>query len=120
MHPHFLLVGAIIHATFISIIAFFVLYAAGKASGFTKTLGTVLGYWVLIIAVIALAGGVTAQMNGGKPFGMDPPMMWGHHHGHHCDGDKDDMAAPADAAAPPATPATPAPVDATPAKPKKP
>lgn len=116
MHPHFLLVGAIIHATFISIIAFFILYAAGKASGFTKTLGTVLGYWVLIIAVIALAGGVTAQMNGGKPFGMDAPM-WGHHHGdRHCDGDKDDAAAPAAATAP-AT--TPAPADTTPAKPKK-
>ncbi len=106
MHPHFLLVGAILHATFIAIIAFFILYAAGKASGFTKTLGTVLGYWVLIIAALALAGGITAQMNGGKPFGMEP--MWGHHHGdRHCDGDKDGMTPPAEPATPPAAMAPP-------------
>jgi hypothetical protein len=92
MHPHFFLIGAILHATLVAVIAFFILYAAGKASGFTKTLGSVLGIWVLIIAAVILAGGVTAAVNGGKPFGMEP--MWGHHGGKHCDADKDDAAAP--------------------------
>jgi hypothetical protein len=107
MHSFFL-AGAIVHATLVAVIAFFILFAAGKSGGFTKILGSILGYWVLIIALIILAGGVSAQMNGGKPFGMEP-MMWGHH-GKHCDGDKTDMMTPVTPATPPAAmtaPATP-------------
>jgi len=103
MHPFFP-IGAIIHATLIAVIAFFILFAAGKAAGFTRTLGTLLGYWVLIIAVVALVGGVMAHMNGGKP----PFGMMGHHGWNHCDGDKTDMSAPAHPAAPPAAMAQPA------------
>ncbi|MGH6872746.1 MAG: hypothetical protein ACREHE_14690 [Rhizomicrobium sp.] len=115
MHEHMFLVGGILHATFIAILAFFILFAAGKAGGFTRTLGTLLGYWVLIIAVIVLACGVMAGMNGGKVMGMD--MMGGHHGWKHCDADKDGTAA-APAAAAPAAPMD-APKPAEPAKPKK-
>ncbi|HTQ14318.1 MAG TPA: hypothetical protein VMH86_10620 [Rhizomicrobium sp.] len=114
MHEHMFLVGGILHATFISILAFFILFAAGKAGGFTRTLGTLLGYWVLIIAILVLVCGVMAGMNGGKVMGMD---MMGHHHGwKHCDMDKDgDATAPAASATP-----APAPAAMTPATPKKP
>jgi hypothetical protein len=106
MHPFFP-IGAIIHATLIAVIAFFILFAAGKASGFTKTLGMLLGYWVLIIAILALVGGVMMHMNGDKPpFGMG--MMGDHRGCMHGDWGKQDVAAPAQPTPPPAM-AAPAP-----------
>jgi len=109
MHSFFL-IGAIVHATFVAVIAFFILFAAGKSAGLVKTLGNLLGVWVLVIAVIMLVCGVMAQMSGK---GME---MMGHHGWRHCDADKTDMAAPAM----PGTPAAPMAQPATPATPKKP
>ena len=95
------IIGAVLHATVIAIIAFFILFAAGKAEGFTALLGRLLGYWVLLIAIVALAGGISASMNGGKPFGMD--MMHGHHGWHHMGPPPDGPMMPP----PPAAPASP-------------
>jgi hypothetical protein len=65
------ILGAVLHATVLGIVAFFILFAASKAEGLVALLGRILGLWVLLIALLALAGGITAAMNGGKPFGMD-------------------------------------------------
>jgi hypothetical protein len=71
----FLYVGAILHATAIAAIAFFILFAAERAHGFTALLGRLLGYWVLLLAIGALAVGIMHAMSG-KPFG--PPWMHDH------------------------------------------
>ena len=105
MHPFFL-VGAVLHATLVAVIAFFILFAAGKSGGLVKTLGNLLGVWVLIIAAIILVCGAVAQMSGKPAFGM--PMMGGHHGCMHGDWGKPDMAAPAQPATPPAAMAQPA------------
>jgi len=75
---------AVLHGTILGIIAFFVLFAASKAEGFTALLGRLLGYWVLLLAVLgvvcAVYGGIT-----GKPVmpmdGMHGGPGWMHHFG---------------------------------------
>lgn len=70
------------HITVLLILAFFVLFAAERAQGFVKLLGTVLGWWLVIVAVVIVVGCVTRPMFGGKPFGMDIAGMhgsWMHH-----------------------------------------
>ena len=72
------------HVTILLIVAFFILFAAGRAEGFAKLLGTVLGYWLVFVAIVIVAGCVTAPMFGGKPFGLDIHGMhdhWMHHDG---------------------------------------
>jgi len=99
------IVGAVLHATVIAIIAFFVLYAAGRSEGFTALLGRLLGYWVLLIAILALVGGIYCGMSGKGPADMmRGHPAWMHHWG-----------PPPPEAAPPAA-ATPAPAK-PPAKP---
>lgn len=61
----------LMHVTLVLILAFFVLFAAGKADGFAKLLGTVLGWWLIIVAVLLVVGCIVASMNGGKFLGMD-------------------------------------------------
>jgi hypothetical protein len=76
--------GLIHHATAALIVAFFVLFAAGKSEGLVKLLGTVLGLWILVLTIVGVVGIVTAPMFGGKPFGMDFHGMhdhWMHHDG---------------------------------------
>jgi hypothetical protein len=73
---------AVAHVTILLILAFFVLFAAGKADGFAKLLGTLLGWWLVLVAVLMLVAHLTAPMFGGKPFGMDLKAMhggWMHH-----------------------------------------
>lgn len=69
-------------ATVLGIVAFFVLFAASKAEGFVALLGKLLGYWVLLGAVLALACGIYSGVTG-KPLGPmgdgGPRMM--HHWG---------------------------------------
>jgi hypothetical protein len=70
------------HATLLAIIAFFVLFAASRATGWLKALGSALGIWVLILAVIALICAVAApfiHVAPGRGFGpgMMPGMMNG-------------------------------------------
>jgi hypothetical protein len=86
MYPFFFY-GAVHHLILVAVLAFFVLFAASKADGFVKILGNVLGYLLLIAAVLCLLGAATAPMFGGRPFGMTslgtmhPGMEqgWGHH-----------------------------------------
>lgn len=80
MHPFFIL-GAIRMVLVPAVVAFFVLFAASKAEGFVKVLGNVLGYIILIIALVALAAMITAPLFGGHPFGLTG--MWDMHPGPH-------------------------------------
>lgn len=78
MHP-FILFGAVLHITAIAVIAFFVLFTASKAQGPVKTLGNVLGIWLLVLAVLVVIGAALAPMFGAQPF--DFPMRDYMHHG---------------------------------------
>ena len=66
----FFLAGGLLHATALAVLGFFVLFAASKSTGLLKRIGDVLGWWLFILAVLALIAGAL--------FG---PMMAGHHHG---------------------------------------
>ncbi len=84
MHPFFFM-GAIHHAIVIAVVAFFVLFAACHATGFVKILGKVLGYLLLVCAVLVIVGVATAPFFGGHPFGISHDRMhdgmgphWGH------------------------------------------
>ena len=67
MHP-VLIVGGILHATAVIVIAFFVLFAASKASGWLKILGTILGGWLIVLAILGIVIAAVA-----------PSMGMGHH-----------------------------------------
>jgi hypothetical protein len=108
----FSFIHAILHATAIGIIGFFVMFAASRSSGLLKTVGNVLGLVVFAFAILVLVAGVTAPMFGGKPFGMD---MMGHHGWMHGPMGPEGPPPPPNSVAPPAAqPAAPA----APAKPK--
>jgi hypothetical protein len=92
---HFMLVGAVLHATVLGILAFFVLFAAGKASGFTALLGRLLGYWVLLLAVLGLVIGIGSAVTGKPMMGMMGDKPWMHHWDH-----MDHMGPPPGAEAP--------------------
>ena len=85
MHPFFFM-GVICHAIVLAVVAFFVLFAASKADGPVKLLGNVLGYLLLIGAVLCIVGAITAPLFGGHPFGITGPCIvhpgmgphWGH------------------------------------------
>jgi len=49
-----MLAHAALHATVAAVIGFFVLFAASKASGIVRLVGTVLGWWLWIIAVLSI------------------------------------------------------------------
>jgi len=51
---HMILFGGAVHVIALAVLAFFVLFAASKASGFVKMLGNVLGYLLLVLAVLVL------------------------------------------------------------------
>ncbi|MGD0189530.1 MAG: hypothetical protein ABSD74_02190 [Rhizomicrobium sp.] len=111
-----MILHVVAHVTLLLILAFFVLFAASRADGFVKLLGTLLGYWLVLVAVLIVAACVTRPMFGGKPFGMDMHGAhgdWMHHGWMH----SDQAASPAAAPAPSPMPApAPAPA-AAPAKP---
>lgn len=76
MHP-FLFI-AIHHALIVAVVAFFVLFAASKAEGFVAILGNVLGYLLLLLAVLLVVCVFVGPMFGWH--GMHPGMMqpWDH------------------------------------------
>ena len=78
---HCMIVEALVHATVLGIVAFFILFAAGKAEGFTALLGRVLGYWVLLIAVASLACGIYGGVTGKHLMPMDDHSGWMHREG---------------------------------------
>jgi hypothetical protein len=106
-----MMIHLVAHVALLLILAFFILFAASKAEGFVKLLGTVLGYGLLLVAVVAIAACVTRPMFGGKPFGMDMHGSWMHHGWTHPDQPPAPATAPASAPAPAPAPA------AAPAKP---
>ena len=61
---------AVAQATFLLVVAFFVLHFALKSEGRLKLFGQVLSGWLLLIAAIFVVGLVTAPFFGGRPFGM--------------------------------------------------
>jgi hypothetical protein len=73
MHPFFL-VGAVLHATAIAVIAFFVLFTASKTEGLLRIFGHILGIWLVVLAVLAIVGALLGPMLG-------LPMMDHMHHG---------------------------------------
>jgi hypothetical protein len=90
--------GAVLHATVLGVIAFFILFAAGKAEGFTALLGRLLGYWVLLLAIAGLVAGIYFGMSGKRPdMMMGSHPGWMHHWGPPPDGP---MMQPAPAPAP--------------------
>jgi hypothetical protein len=71
MHAFFLM-GAVLHTIVVAVVAFFVLFAASKADGFVRLLGTVLGWILLIGAAAGLIFGIYGMATGNHPpFGPD-------------------------------------------------
>lgn len=67
---HFYWFGVAHHVILLALVAFFVLFTASKTTGFVKWLGLVLGYLLLILALVWIVGCTTAPMFGGHPLGM--------------------------------------------------
>lgn len=65
------------HATLLAVVAFFVLFAASRAAGWIKALGSALGIWVLIVAGVGLICAVAAPFVGGflPQHAFGPGMM---------------------------------------------
>ena len=93
---HFFALAAVLHTLVVAVLAFFVLFAASKADGFVRLLGTILGWILLIAAVLGLVVGIIHVVTG-------KPMMGGDHHWMmmmHEDHGAQPMAAPAAPAKP--------------------
>ena len=74
MFPFFFF-GAVHHFLIVAVVAFFVLFAAGKSDGFVKILGNVLGYLLLIAAVLMIVCAAFGPMFGGQ---WHEKMGWMH------------------------------------------
>jgi len=72
---HFFAFAIIAHTLIVAVIAFFVLFAASKADGFVRLLGTVLGWIILIVAVLSLLAGIYHLATGKGPMMGDHWMM---------------------------------------------
>jgi hypothetical protein len=79
MHSMFIF-GALLHATALAVIGFFVLFAADRAAGRVQTIGKLLGLWLFILAALALVGAVLALGTGRVP-GGGSGWMGDHHRG---------------------------------------
>ena len=71
---HFFALAAVLHTIIVAVVAFFVLFAASKADGFVRLVGNVLGWILLIVAVLGLALGIFHVATG------KPVMGMGEHH----------------------------------------
>jgi uncharacterized membrane protein required for colicin V production len=98
MTIHFL----VLHVTLLLIVAFFILFAASRADGLLKLFGSVLGVWVVIVAVLHIVAFCMPGMMGMKGVHDGMHGQWMHHWGSEAP-----TAAPAPAVAP--APAMPAP-----------
>lgn len=97
---HFFALAAVLHTIVVAVLAFFVLFAASKADGFVRLLGNVLGWILLIGAVLGLVVGIFHVVTG------KPMMGEGHHWMMHMDGDAQPVSVPVQPA-PPTPPAQP-------------
>src|SRR5450631_4329938 len=74
---HFLLIfGALLHATALAVIGFFVLFAADRSIGRVQRIGKLLGAWLFILAVLVIIGTALAIASGRVPHAG---WMGGHH-----------------------------------------
>lgn len=69
--------AALIPATILVVIGYFVLANSANAEGAVRSFGKYLAVWVFILAAIVFVGAATAPMFGGRPFGMRGHMMEG-------------------------------------------
>jgi hypothetical protein len=71
-----LIFGALLHATALAVIGFFVLFAADRSAGRVQTIGKLLGAWLFILAALVIIGAALALA-----FGCVPGSGWmGRHH----------------------------------------
>src|SRR5271165_5841133 len=79
---HMMIVGIVLHATVLAVLAFFVLFAASKAEGLVKLLGYILGLWLLLLTIGAIAAGAWHCLHPDADHGMDRAhhgwMTWMH------------------------------------------
>lgn len=71
MHP-FILIPGLILFTAAAVTAFGVFFAASKTTGLLKTFGTILGFWVLamgVLAIVLATIGAFKQRDGRHHFG---------------------------------------------------
>ena len=106
----------VVHATVILIVAYFILFAASKASGLVRAIGMLLALWVLVLGALCVASMGTLPTSGkGSPF-ME--MMRQHMGSWMHKPEQAPQPAPAPSPAPTPTPqAQPSPGGATPPKP---
>lgn len=72
MNAH-LIIDATAFATLVLIAAFLVLAVAERSLGFANIFGKLLAFWLVVVALVAVAGALTAKRYGGKWFGVDLP-----------------------------------------------
>jgi hypothetical protein len=77
MHAFFILL-ALLHATALAVIGFFVLFAASRSTGLLKTIGNMLGAWLFILALLAIVGAAFAPMMVHEPWGGGMMGPYGH------------------------------------------
>ena len=85
MHSFFIF-GAVLHATALAVVSFFVFFTAEKTEGRLASFGRILGVWLLVLALIALVAAAVMLVSGGPtPGGYGYHMMgggnWGWMHG---------------------------------------
>jgi len=99
---HFFAFAAVLHTIIVAVVAFFVLFAASKADGFVRLLGNVLGWLLLIAAVLGLVVGIIHVATGKPMMGEDHHWMGEDHHWMmmHDDRGPQPLAVPAPPAAP--------------------
>jgi len=106
-----MIMGAVLHATVLGVIGFFVLFAAEKCSGIVKFVGTLLGWWLWILAVLAIVCAFVCPNMG------DKAMPWMDRMGMHAPAGSPPPDATAAPAKPDAAPAQAAPASPPPKKP---
>jgi len=67
----FFLPGILLHAIALAIVAFFILFAASKSDGFVRVLGNLLGWILLLGALVILAAVVYGAATGQRPPWID-------------------------------------------------
>lgn len=68
MHLH-MIAGVVLHATAMAVIGFFVLFAASKASGLVRAVGTALGWWLWLLAALFVVCALARPWMGDKDQG---------------------------------------------------
>lgn len=76
-------IGVVMHATVMLIVAYFIWFAASKASGLVRAIGMLLALWVLVLTGISAAWMGSAASGNGPPFmQMMREHIGGWMHGH--------------------------------------